>query len=131
MTEKQFANGITVKAIETKYGQLIKLGINKDSILNNPYNERGWVNIVLKTGKSGNMYAEIDNFVPNSNFSSGSENTASSDNLVEFGEMEAPEVEALVSEEEIPFYERIIKKGVAQNCATPFLFRNLNKLTFF
>lgn len=103
MTEKQFANGITVKAIETKYGQLIKLGINKDSILNNPYNERGWVNIVLKTGKSGNMYAEIDNFVPNSNFSSDSGNTASNDNLVEFGEIEAPEVESLVSEEEIPF----------------------------
>ena len=103
MTEKHFANGITVKAIETKYGQLIKLGINKDSILNNPYNERGWVNIVLKTGKSGNMYAEIDNFVPNSNFASDSNNTASNDKLVEFGEMDVPEVDTLISDEEIPF----------------------------
>ena len=28
MTERQFANGINVRAIDTKYGQLIKLGIN-------------------------------------------------------------------------------------------------------
>ena len=33
MEERQFANGITVRAIDTKYGQFIKLGINKDSIL--------------------------------------------------------------------------------------------------
>lgn len=108
MEERQFANGITVRAIDTKYGQLIKLGINKDSILDNPYNERGWVNIVLKTSKAGKMYAEIDTYNPNGggNVSAvQTDNTefASSDNLVEFGEMEAPAEEQLIDEEEIPF----------------------------
>ena len=45
MADKEFANGIIVKTVDTKYGQIIKLSINKESILNNPYNERGWVNI--------------------------------------------------------------------------------------
>lgn len=107
MEERQFANGITVRAIDTKYGQLIKFGINKDSILDNPYNERGWVNIVLKTSKAGKMYAEIDTYNPNgSNASAGqTDNTgfASGENLVEFGEMEAPAAEQLIDEEEIPF----------------------------
>ena len=108
MEERQFANGINVRTIDTKYGQLIKLGINKDSILDNPYNDRGWVNIVLKTSKAGNMYAEIDTYNPNGGNNFSSEQTdnasfASSDNLVEFGEMEAPAAEQLIDEEEIPF----------------------------
>lgn len=106
MTEKQFANGINyIKAIETQYGQLIKFSIHKDYILENPFNENGWVNVVLKTGKtSGKMYAEIDTFKPDPNYrSSNSNDSTNNDKLVEFGEMEAPEVEALVSEEEIPF----------------------------
>lgn len=106
MTERQFANGINVRAIDTKYGQLIKLGISKEGILNNPYNERGWVNIVLKTGKSGKMYAEIDTFNPNGNYNNDETNTANTtnnDTLVEFGEMEAPAPETLLEEEEIPF----------------------------
>lgn len=108
MADKEFANGIIVKTVDTKYGQIIKLSINKDSILNNPYNERGWVNIDLKTAKSGKMYAEINNYNPNGNSNSSvsqSDNTqtTSSDNLVEFGEMEAPATESLIDEEEIPF----------------------------
>lgn len=107
MTEKQFANGIIVRPIETKYGQLIKLGINKESILNNPYNDRGWFFVALKTSKSGNMYAEVDMYNPNQNYSSNSNNatnnTANNDKLVEFGEMDVPEVDALISDEEIPF----------------------------
>lgn len=107
MEERQFANGINVKVIETKYGELIKLGIHRESILNNPYNERGWVNVVLKRSKAGNMYPEIDTFNPNGgNYQSGqtdSVGTASSGNLVEFGEMEAPAAETLLDEEEIPF----------------------------
>ncbi len=107
MAEREFANGINVRAIDTKYGQLIKLGISKEGILNNPYNDRGWVNIVLKTGKSGKMYAEIDNYNPNgSNYSAEqTDNTqfATGENLVEFGEMEAPAAEQLIDEEEIPF----------------------------
>ena len=38
MADKEFANGIIVKTVDTKYGQIIKLSINKESILNNPYN---------------------------------------------------------------------------------------------
>lgn len=103
MSDVQFANGINVRAIDTKYGQLIKLGINKDAILDNPYNERGWVNIVLKTSKAGNMYAEIDTYNPNGNNTPEATPSQPKEGLVEFGEMEAVDVEPLVDEEEIPF----------------------------
>jgi hypothetical protein len=110
-TQREFAQGLFVKTIETKYGELIKLSINKDSILNNPFNEQGWVNIVLKRSKAGNMYPEIDNFVPNKNYASNNDSNSattsvknsSNDNLVEFGDMEPPAVESLMDEEEIPF----------------------------
>ena len=54
------------------------------------------------------MYAEINNYNPNGNSNStanqsDSTKTTSSDNLVEFGEMEAPATESLIDEEEIPF----------------------------
>lgn len=108
MTDKQFANGINYpKVIETKYGQMIKFTVNKNYILDNPYDENGILKVVLKTAKSGNMYAEVDTFTPDPNYSSNSNNatnnTTSNDKLVEFGEMDVPEVDALISDEEIPF----------------------------
>lgn len=57
-----FAKGIKVKVQETKYGEIIKLGINKDEFLQNPFNERGWVNIDILTSKEGKKYAKINDY---------------------------------------------------------------------
>lgn len=56
--EKQFAKGINVKAIQTKYGEIIKVGINTEKIFENQINN-GWVNFDIKKSKTGTLYAEI------------------------------------------------------------------------
>lgn len=58
----EFAKGIKVKVQPTQYGEIIKLGINKDEFLLNPFNERGWVNIDILTSKEGKKYAKINDF---------------------------------------------------------------------
>lgn len=54
-----FAKGIHVEAQETKFGDIIKLGINVEQIMENPINEAGFINIELKKSKAGNLYATI------------------------------------------------------------------------
>lgn len=58
----EFAKGVNVKTQETKYGEIIKLGINKDEFLENPFNERGWINIDILTSKGGKKYAKINDY---------------------------------------------------------------------
>lgn len=55
----EFAKGINVKVQETKFGDIIKLGINVEQIMENPINEAGFINIELKKSKAGNLYATI------------------------------------------------------------------------
>lgn len=63
MTE--FAKGMNIKAIKTKYGELLKIGINLEKIKQNPTNN-DWLNVTIKRGKDTNKpYLEIDNFKPN------------------------------------------------------------------
>lgn len=63
MTE--FAKGMNIKAIKTKYGELLKIGINVEKIKENPTNN-DWLNVIIKRGKESNKpYLEIDNFKPN------------------------------------------------------------------
>jgi len=59
MADKQFVGSTRVKT--TKYGQIINLGLNeKDlNLLKGNLNDRGWVNIDLKSKKDGGFYAEI------------------------------------------------------------------------
>lgn len=57
--EKQFAKGVNVKAIQTKYGEIIKVGINTEKIFENNISENGWVNFDIKKSKTGTLYAEI------------------------------------------------------------------------
>lgn len=60
MTE--FAKGMNIKAIQTKYGELLKIGINLEKIRENPTNN-DWFNVIIKRGKDSNKpYLEIDNF---------------------------------------------------------------------
>ena len=63
----EFAKGIKVKVQPTQYGEIIKLGINKDEFLLNPFNERGWVNIDILTSKEGKKYAKINDFKASGN----------------------------------------------------------------
>jgi hypothetical protein len=57
--EKQFAKGVNVKTIQTKYGEIIKVGINTEKIFENNISENGWVNFDIKKSKTGTLYAEI------------------------------------------------------------------------
>ena len=58
----EFAKGVNVKVVQTKYGEIIKIGIKLDEFENNPITDSGYINFDIKTSKSGNKYAEIDNY---------------------------------------------------------------------
>lgn len=55
----EFAKGISVKVQETKFGDIIKLGVNVEQFLENQPNEAGFINIELKKSKAGKMYATL------------------------------------------------------------------------
>lgn len=80
----EFAKGVNVKTQATKYGEIIKLGINLEEFKQNPFNERGWVNIDILTSKEGKKYAKINDYQKSE---SVSEETSTTD----------------IDEEEIPF----------------------------
>ena len=49
----EFAKGMNIKAIQTKYGELLKIGINLEKIKENP-TSKGWFNVIIKRGKESN-----------------------------------------------------------------------------
>lgn len=57
-----FANGVKVKTVQTKYGEIIKIGINLDEFAKNPITDSGYINFDIKMSKKGNKYAEINNY---------------------------------------------------------------------
>lgn len=62
MTE--FAKGVNIKAVKTKYGEIIKVGINLEEFANNPINEDGWINLDILTSRNGKKYAVVDTYKP-------------------------------------------------------------------
>lgn len=80
----EFVKGMKVKVQPTQYGEIIKLGINLEEFKQNPFNERGWVNIDILTSKEGKKYAKINDYQKSE---SVSEETSTTD----------------IDEEEIPF----------------------------
>lgn len=58
----EFAKGMKVKTQETKYGEIIKLGVNLEEFKQNPVNERGFINIDILTSKEGKKYAKINDY---------------------------------------------------------------------
>lgn len=54
------------QSIETKYGEIIKLGLKHDDLvlMEQHMNAGGWVNLNICTSSSGNKYTEIDQFKP-------------------------------------------------------------------
>ena len=57
--DKEFAKGVSVKVQETKFGDIIKLGVNVEQFLENEPNEAGFINIEIKKSKAGKMYAVL------------------------------------------------------------------------
>lgn len=57
--ETEFAKGVSAKVQETKFGDIIKLGINVEQFLENEPNEAGFINIEIKKSKAGKMYAVL------------------------------------------------------------------------
>lgn len=59
-----FVKGMNVKTTETKYGEIIKIGIKKDDFLQNPFSDSGWLNVDILTSKEGKKYAKINDYKP-------------------------------------------------------------------
>lgn len=57
--EIDFAKGVSVKVQETKFGDIIKLGVKVEQFLENEPNEAGFINIEIKKSKAGKMYAVL------------------------------------------------------------------------
>lgn len=57
--EIDFAKGVSVKVQKTKFGDIIKLGVNVEQFLENEPNEAGFINIEIKKSKAGKMYAAL------------------------------------------------------------------------
>ena len=85
--KKQFASGISIRPQATKYGEILKVGINLENFKNNPQNN-GWVNFDILKNKEGKYYAVIDEYK--------SKIVENSNNIVEFNEQP-------YNDEDIPF----------------------------
>ena len=57
--QQDFAKGLTVKVQKTKFGDIIKVGINVEAVMENPINEQGFINVEIKKAKSGKLYAVL------------------------------------------------------------------------
>ena len=57
--DMEFAKGVSVKVQETKFGDIIKLGVNVEQFLENEPNEAGFINIEIKKSKAGKRYAVL------------------------------------------------------------------------
>lgn len=77
--DKIFVGSTRVK--NAKYGEIINVGFNEKDIklLKDNLNERGWVNINLKSKKAGGYYAELEQPMATSGASAGASNTVDDD----------------------------------------------------
>ena len=65
--QKTFADGLFIKRIETKYGEMEKLSFKVEDFkgfLDEHSNEQGFVNVNVKVSKAGKPYAELDTWKP-------------------------------------------------------------------
>ena len=75
--KKQFVSGVSIRPQATKYGEILKIGINLENFKNNPQNN-GWVNFEILKNKEGKPYAVIDEFKSNT--------VENSNNIAEYNE---------------------------------------------
>lgn len=79
MTE--FAKGVNLKTVTTKYGEIIKVGIKLEDFCNNKVNDRGYINFDIKRAKGTNKpYAALDTY----------KQDAQTDDIVQFDNDEIP-----------------------------------------
>lgn len=58
-----FVKGVSVKVIETKFGEIIKVGIKFDDFAANPITHSGYINFDIKRSKGTNKpYAVLNNY---------------------------------------------------------------------
>lgn len=58
-----FAKGVNLKSVKTKYGEILKVGIKLEEFANNPINDRGYINFdILRAKETNKPYAVIDNY---------------------------------------------------------------------
>ena len=88
-----FAKGVKVSVVETKYGEIIKLGVKMDEFKQNPVNERGYLNIDILTSQKGTKYAVINDYK--------SQKTVTSEEVCE--EFEGQSVD-FADADEVPFF---------------------------
>lgn len=64
MSDKIFIGKAEKK--QTQYGEFTKVGLTTADLdkLRDNLSDKGWVNIVIKDGKNGNPYVQIDNWKP-------------------------------------------------------------------
>ena len=75
-----FAKGVNLKSVKTKYGEILKVGIKLEEFSENPINERGYINFdILRSKESNKPYAALDNY----------KKTESTDEVITFAEDEA------------------------------------------
>lgn len=55
----EFAKGVNCKTIKTKFGEIIKLGVNLEQFGENPINDAGFINVEIKKAKSGDFYVTL------------------------------------------------------------------------
>ena len=58
----EFIKGMRVTTQETKYGEIIKLGIKWDEFQANPVNDKGYLNIDILTSREGKKYAALNTY---------------------------------------------------------------------
>lgn len=86
MTDKIFADGVSIKPKETKYGEILKVGIKAEPFMDflaKYTNERGYVNLDLKKGQSGKWYIELNTYKNN-------QSEEVTEDLVTFDDEEVP-----------------------------------------
>lgn len=59
----EFAKGVNLKSVKTKYGEILKVGIKLEEFTENPINEKGYINFDILRGKESNKpYAALDTY---------------------------------------------------------------------
>ena len=74
-----FAKGVIVRTIQTQYGELIKIGIDTQKLFDNPINDSGYANLILKKSKNGKWYAENDTYNDKTHGETNDEDAAGSE----------------------------------------------------
>ncbi len=62
MAKIKFPEGVRLTTVETKYGEILKLGFKMEKFKENPVNEKGYLNIDILTSKEGKKYLAINEY---------------------------------------------------------------------